>query len=94
MAQPLLVKKLRGVGVLTWIYALVQLIDLRFYNSRWARRRRDATNRRRVLIELTPKGARLLRRLASEHYATIQALGSAFLPPLRHRSRSGARKRP
>ena len=42
-AQPLLVTKLRGVGVLTWIYALVQMIDLRFYNSRWARRRRAST---------------------------------------------------
>ena len=40
MAQPLLVRKLRGVGILTWLYALVQMIDLRFYNSRWARRRR------------------------------------------------------
>jgi hypothetical protein len=33
------VNKLRGVGVLTWIYALVQMIDLRFYRSRFARRR-------------------------------------------------------
>jgi hypothetical protein len=41
LAEPLLVKKLRGVGVLTWLYALVQMIDLRFYNSRWARRRRE-----------------------------------------------------
>lgn len=39
-ADPILIKKLRGVGVLTWIYALVQMIDLRFYNSRWAQRRR------------------------------------------------------
>ena len=44
MAHPELVKKLRGVGMLTWIYALVQLVDLRFYNSRWARRRRNASN--------------------------------------------------
>ena len=44
MAHPELVKKLRGVGMLTWIYALVQLVDLRFYNSRWARRRRASTN--------------------------------------------------
>lgn len=35
-----LVRKLRGLGVLTWIYALVQMIDLRFYHSRFARRRR------------------------------------------------------
>lgn len=43
LAQPTLVRKLRGLGVLTWLYALVQMIDLRFYNSRWARRRRAAT---------------------------------------------------
>jgi hypothetical protein len=40
---PVLVTKLRGVGVLTWLYALVQMIDLRFYNSRWAQRRRAST---------------------------------------------------
>src|SRR3954469_22520828 len=33
------VNKLRGVGVLTWMYALVQMVDLRFYHSRFARRR-------------------------------------------------------
>jgi hypothetical protein len=43
VAQPLLIRKLRGVGVLTWIYALVQMVDMRFYNSRWARRRRAST---------------------------------------------------
>jgi hypothetical protein len=37
------INKLRGVGVLTWIYALLQMIDLRFYNSRWAQRRRSST---------------------------------------------------
>jgi len=42
-AAPPLVTKLRGVGLLTWIYALVQLIDLRFYNSRWTQRRRSST---------------------------------------------------
>jgi hypothetical protein len=34
------VDKLRGVGVLTWVYALVQMLDMRFYNSRFAQRRR------------------------------------------------------
>ena len=43
LAQPTLVRKLRVLGVLTLLYALVQMIDLRFYNSRWARRRRAAT---------------------------------------------------
>jgi hypothetical protein len=42
-ASPAFITRLRGVGVLTWLYALVQMIDLRFYNSRWARRRRDTT---------------------------------------------------
>ena len=32
--------KLRGGGVLTWVYALVQMVDLRFYNSKFAQRRR------------------------------------------------------
>jgi hypothetical protein len=39
-ANPLFIAKLRRVGVLTWVYALVQMVDMRFYNSRWARRRR------------------------------------------------------
>lgn len=40
LADPAMVRKLRGLGVLTWLYALVQMVDLRFYNSRWVRRRR------------------------------------------------------
>jgi hypothetical protein len=34
------VQRLRGLGYLTWVYALVQMIDMRFYNSRFAQRRR------------------------------------------------------
>jgi hypothetical protein len=37
---PEFVQKLRVVGVMTWVYALVQLVDMRFYHSRFARRRR------------------------------------------------------
>ncbi|HYD53890.1 MAG TPA: hypothetical protein VEA99_14735 [Gemmatimonadaceae bacterium] len=40
---PAFVQKLRVVGVMTWLYALVQLVDLRFYNSRFARRRVEST---------------------------------------------------
>lgn len=32
--------KLQAVGVMTWLYALVQIIDHRFWNSRFAQRRR------------------------------------------------------
>ena len=35
-------RRLQGMGVLTWLYALAQMIDLRFYNSRFARRRRES----------------------------------------------------
>lgn len=35
-----LVHRLRGLGVMTWLYALVQMLDLRFWNSRFAQRRR------------------------------------------------------
>ena len=32
--------KLRALGVMTWLYVLVQLLDHRFWNSRFAQRRR------------------------------------------------------
>ncbi|MEP6618842.1 MAG: hypothetical protein ABJE47_05990 [bacterium] len=35
-----LVRKLRIVGIMTWIYALIQILDMRFLNSAVARRRR------------------------------------------------------
>ncbi|MHB0947906.1 MAG: hypothetical protein ACYC4J_02470 [Gemmatimonadaceae bacterium] len=37
--SPALVQKLRVLGVMTWIYTLVQLLDTRFYRSRFVRRR-------------------------------------------------------
>jgi DNA-binding MarR family transcriptional regulator len=51
------------------------------------RRRRDETNRRRVFVTMTPRGAALLKKLAAEHFATIEKLGSSFEPPLRSASR-------
>ncbi len=39
---PHLAGKLQVVGAMTWLYALVQLVDHRFWNSRFARRRRAA----------------------------------------------------
>ncbi len=39
---PGLAGKLRAVGAMTWVYALVQMLDQRFWNSRFARRRRAA----------------------------------------------------
>jgi hypothetical protein len=34
------IQKLRVVGIMTWLYALVQLFDMRFWHSAIARRRR------------------------------------------------------
>ena len=39
----LLAWKLRVVGVMTWLYALVQILDMRFWHSRVAERRRAAS---------------------------------------------------
>jgi hypothetical protein len=36
-----LITKLRLVGVMTWLYALVQIIDLKIWHSRFALRRRS-----------------------------------------------------
>jgi hypothetical protein len=38
-----LASKLRVVGVMTWLYALVQIADMRFWHSRIAERRRVAS---------------------------------------------------
>jgi hypothetical protein len=40
---PGFVQRLRVLGVMTWLYALVQLVDIRFYQSRYARKRREST---------------------------------------------------
>jgi DNA-binding MarR family transcriptional regulator len=53
------------------------------------RRRRDPADRRRVFVSMTRRGTALLRRLASEHYATIETLGSSFWPPLRGAKAAG-----
>ena len=34
------IRKLRVVGIMTWLYALVQILDMRFWHSSIARRRR------------------------------------------------------
>jgi hypothetical protein len=38
-----LILKLRVIGVMTWVYALLQIIDLKIWHSRWATRRRAAS---------------------------------------------------
>src|SRR5688572_13731240 len=38
-----LIMKLRVIGVMTWVYALFQIIDMKIWHSRWATRRRAAS---------------------------------------------------
>ena len=38
-----LILKLRVIGVMTWVYALLQIIDMKIWHSRWATRRRAAS---------------------------------------------------
>lgn len=47
------------------------------------RRRRDESNRRRVFVTMTRRGAALLERLATRHFRTIESLGKSFEPPYR-----------
>jgi hypothetical protein len=37
-----LARKLRVVGVMTWLYAIMQILDMRFWHSRTAERRRES----------------------------------------------------
>lgn len=70
----------------------VGLVD-RCEESDLVRRQRDPADGRRVLVEMTARGASLLRRLASAHFATIESLGSAFFPPVSTgRRRPGSRR--
>lgn len=62
-------------------HSAVGLVD-RCEKAGFVRRRRDPTNRRRVLVQTTPRGSALLRRLAAAHYSTIERLGKAFVPPI------------
>lgn len=62
-------------------HSAVGLVD-RCEKTGLVRRRRDPENRRRVLVQTTPRGAALLRRMASAHFATIERLGRTFVPPI------------
>jgi DNA-binding MarR family transcriptional regulator len=62
-------------------HSAVGLVD-RCERAGLVRRQRDPGNRRRVLVRTTPRGASLLRRLASAHFAAMEGLGKAFVPPI------------
>ena len=63
----------------------VGLID-RCAQGGFVRRRRDAQDNRRVRVQLTALGARLLARLVLEHYRGLADLGAAIPRPLSFRA--------
>lgn len=63
-------------------HSAVELID-RLSERGFAHRRRDDADRRKVLIEITPAGERVLRDLSVQHRAELKTAGPALLAALK-----------
>jgi DNA-binding MarR family transcriptional regulator len=62
-------------------HSVVELID-RLESRGLARRQRSATDRRKVCVELTAEGERILESLAEEHRGELETAGPALLSAL------------
>ena len=62
-------------------HSAVELID-RSEERRLVERVRDSSDRRRVLVKITPKGERLLRRLSPSHQKELRVVGRALVRAL------------
>lgn len=62
-------------------HSAVELID-RLAERGFVRRRRTGADRRKVLVEITPEGNRVLRHLSVQHRAELQTAGPALLAVL------------
>lgn len=62
-------------------HATVQLVD-RLVERRMVRRRRSQADRRGVIVELTPRGESILRRLALYSLAELQTAGPVLATAL------------
>jgi DNA-binding MarR family transcriptional regulator len=62
-------------------HSAVELVN-RLCRAGLARRRRDPADKRRVRITITPRGARLLRKLTLAHYSELQSMGPALIKTL------------
>jgi DNA-binding MarR family transcriptional regulator len=63
-------------------HSTVELVD-RLVRRGWIQRRRDGADRRQVLLQLTPKGERVLRELALHHEEELRNLGPELVSTLR-----------
>jgi len=63
-------------------HSTVELVD-RLSKRALVRRRRSENDRREVLLELTPKGERLLQELAIHHRSEIREMGPELVASLK-----------
>ena len=63
-------------------HSAVELIN-RLASASWVRRHRAGGDRREVLLELTPKGDRILRKLSQHHRAELRKRGPALIAALK-----------
>ena len=63
-------------------HSTVELVD-RLAKRTLVRRRRSDNDRREVLLELTPKGERLLTELALHHRSEIREMGPELVATLK-----------
>jgi len=75
-------------------HSAVELVD-RMARAGYIQRKRDGRDRREVLLNLTPKGERVLRELSLDHKAELRTAGPALMAVLTHilRVAGAARKR-
>ena len=62
-------------------HSMVELVD-RLVERGFVQRRRDETDQRRVLVDLTPRGEEVLRELSVYHRAELQSAGPALVQTL------------
>lgn len=62
-------------------HSMVELID-RLVERDFVQRRRDETDQRRVIVDLTPRGDEVLRELSLSHRDELQTAGPALVEAL------------
>ena len=63
-------------------HSTVELVD-RLVKRGWIQRRRDGADRRQVMLQLTPKGEKILRDLSVHHEEELRNLGPQLVGALR-----------
>ena len=73
-------------------HSTVELVD-RLERRGLVKRSRGARDRRQILLRTTPRGGRILRRLAQHHREALQMVGPQLVRALRAVVRPGAGRR-